>query len=97
MELGQSNGESVAGIDGAKNECKLLPITVVMVPFGATWQNANPGQPSEFKYNAKLELPRTAGAFRAVVIDGGGKEVSDVISGNLKDRTHDVLVTWWKR
>ncbi|MFZ1240792.1 MAG: SH3 domain-containing protein [Anaerolineae bacterium] len=67
------------------------------VPFGATWQNANPGQPSEFKYNAKLELPRTAGAFRAVVIDGGGKEVSDVISGNLKDRTHDVLVTWWKR
>ena len=67
------------------------------VPFGASWQNANPGQPSEFKYNAKLELPRTAGAFRAVVIDGSGKEVSDAISGNLKDRTHDVLVTWWKR
>lgn len=66
-------------------------------PFEATWQWAYPGQSSQFIYNVKLELPRAAGAFRAVVIDGGGKEVSDAITGSLLDRTHDVLLNWGKR
>jgi hypothetical protein len=65
--------------------------------FGDVWQNANPGLASEFRYNAKIELPRTAGGYRAVVVDGGGKEVSDVISGALNDRTHDVILSWWPR
>ena len=67
------------------------------VPFLAEWLWANPGHPSQFLYNAKLELPRAGGAFRAVVIDGSGNEVSDVISGTLLDRTHDVLLIWSKR
>ena len=73
------------------------PTGTLDVAFGERWQNANPGQPSEFRYNAKLELPRTAGAFRAVVVDGSGKEVSDAITGELRDKTHDVLLTWFRR
>lgn len=65
--------------------------------FGDVWQNANPGLESEFRYNAKIELPRTAGGYRAVVVDGGGREVSDVISGALNERTHDVILSWWPR
>ncbi len=67
------------------------------IPFNTVWEYAYTGQPSQFLYNAKAELPRTAGAFRAVVIDGAGNEVSDVFSGTLTDRTHDVIVGWTKR
>ncbi|MCX6031208.1 MAG: SH3 domain-containing protein [Chloroflexi bacterium] len=68
------------------------------VPFNAIWQDAYAGYGSSaFKYNVKLELPRTAGAFRAVVVDGSGKEVSDAVTGTLLDRAHDVLLNWWKR
>ncbi len=68
------------------------------VAFGADWQIAYSGYGSaEFLYNAKLELPRAGGGFRAVVVDGSGKEVSDPISGTLLDRTHDVLLNWNKR
>ena len=56
-----------------------------------------PVMPSEFMYNAKAELPRAGGAFRAVVIDGAGNEVSDAISGTLLDRTHDVILFYAKR
>lgn len=73
------------------------PSGTTEVIFGERWENAYPGQASEFRYNAKLELPRSAGAFRAVVVDGSGKEVSDVISGELKATTHDVLVMWWRK
>lgn len=66
--------------------------------FGNEWQNAYPGMGSaEFRYNAKIEVPRTTGGFRAVVVDGSGKEVGEVISGSLIDRTHDVILTWWPR
>lgn len=68
------------------------------VAFSDFWQDAYPGQGSAyFVYNAKFEAPRTGGSFRAVVVDGSGKEVSDAITGALLDRTHDVLLTWWKR
>jgi uncharacterized protein YraI len=67
------------------------------VPFGAFWEYAYGGQSSQFLYNAKVELPRAAGAFQAVVIDGSGNEVSDVFSGTLTDRTHDIIVGWTKR
>ncbi len=66
-------------------------------PAEYTWQFAYTGQPGEFLYNAKVELPRAGGAFRAVVVDGSGKEVSDPIVGTLLDRTHDVLLNWNKR
>lgn len=62
-----------------------------------TWQYAYTGQPSEFLYNVKLELPRAAGAFRAVILDSGGNEVSDPINGTLLDITHDVLLNWNRR
>lgn len=66
--------------------------------FGNVWEIAYSGYGSaEFRYNAKIELPRTAGAYRAVVIDGSGQEVSDPITGNLNDRTHDVIMTWVRR
>ena len=65
--------------------------------FVNEWQNADPGLPSQFRYNAKFEAPRTSGGFRAVVVDGGGKEVSDPITGALLDQTHDVILSWWPR
>jgi hypothetical protein len=67
------------------------------VPFDTIWQYADTGLPSQFLYNAKAELPRTGGAFRAVVIDGAGNEVSDAISGTLLDRTHDVILFYTRR
>lgn len=68
------------------------------VPFNPVWENAYAGIPgSEFKYNVKVELPRAAGGFKAVVIDGSGAEVSDAISGTLLDRTHDVILSWTRR
>ena len=67
------------------------------VPFGSGWQNADPGLPSQFRYNAKVEAPRAAGAYRAVVVDGSGKEVSDPITGALLDNTHDVILSWFPR
>ena len=67
-------------------------------PFNSVWENAYSGLAgSEFRYNAKVELPRAAGGYRAVVVDGSGNEVSDAISGTLDDRTHDLILTWWKR
>ena len=67
------------------------------MPFDTVWQYAYTGLPSQFLYNAKAELPRTGGAFRAVVIDGAGNEVSDAISGTLLDRTHDVILFYARR
>ncbi len=67
-------------------------------PFGVNWEWAYSGYAtSKFLYNAKVELPRTGGEFRAVVVDGSGKEVSDAITGTLIDRTHDVILNWSKR
>jgi hypothetical protein len=67
------------------------------VAFGGEWQWAYSGLESQFRYNAKLEAPKRAGGFRAVVVDGSGKEVSDPITGSLLDRTHDVILSWWPR
>ncbi|HEX9115326.1 MAG TPA: hypothetical protein VGA61_04605, partial [Anaerolineae bacterium] len=68
------------------------------VLFSGSWQIAYSGQRDmEFRYNAKAELPRAGGSFRAVIVDGGGTEVSDVFSGTLNDRTHDVILTWVTR
>ncbi len=68
------------------------------MPFGGFWERAYSGYATaEFLYNAKVELPRTAGGFRAVVVDASGAEVSDAISGTLLDRTHDVILSWQKR
>jgi hypothetical protein len=68
------------------------------VAFVNEWQDAYPGlSASQFRYNAKFEAPRTAGGFRAVVVDGGGKEVSEPITGALFDQTHDVILSWWPR
>ena len=66
--------------------------------FLGEWQNAYPGlADSQFRYNAKFEAPRAAGGYRAVVVDGSGKEVSDPIAGSLLDRTHDVILSWYPR
>ncbi len=93
--LGQTGGTAIGG--GYKLKVS-APTGSGQVVFGEIWQVAYPGLGSaEFRYNAKLELPRTAGGYRAVVTDGSGKEVSDVITGDLLDRTHDVILTWWPR
>ena len=65
--------------------------------FGAFWEWAYPSYPGQFLYNAKVELDRTTGEFRAVVVDGSGKEVSDAITSTLIDRTHDVILSWSRR
>ena len=69
-----------------------------IMPFGGFWERAYSGYATaEFLYNAKVELPRTAGGFRAVVVDASGAEVSDAITGTVLDRTHDVIMSWQKR
>ncbi len=55
----------------------------------ASFRHGDPGQPSEFIYNAKLEIPGgPAGNYRAFVADMGGNPVSDAweyaASGNLR-------------
>jgi hypothetical protein len=68
------------------------------VAFNDRWQWAYSGLlDSQFRYNAKFEAPRAAGAYRAVVVDGSGKEVSDPITGSLLDLTHDVILSWFSR
>ena len=44
---------------------------------GGVFAGGFAGGGAEFRYNAKIELPRTAGGFTAVVVDGGGKVVSE--------------------
>lgn len=69
-----------------------------IMPFGSFWERAYSGYASaEFLYNVKVELPRTAGAFRAVVVDGSGAEVGDAVTGTALDRTHDVILSWQRR
>jgi hypothetical protein len=93
--LGQTGGNAIGG--GYRFKVS-APSGGAETAFVGEWLNAYPGMGSaEFRYNAKIEVPRTAGGFRAVVVDGSGKEVSDVISGSLIDRTHDVILTWWPR
>lgn len=93
--LGQSGSPAIGG--GYRFRVS-APSGSGEVAFGGEWLDAYPGQGSAyFRYNAKIEVPRTAGGFRAVVVDGSGKEVGDVISGSLIDRTHDVILSWWPR
>lgn len=92
--LGQTGGNAIGG--GYRLRVN-APSGNAEAPFGDVWQNAYPGMGGEFRYNAKIELPRTAGSFRAVVIDGSGKEVGDVIAGVITERSHDVILTWWPR
>lgn len=92
--LGQTGSNPISG--GYKMKVS-SPYGSGEVVFGGDWLWANPGLESQFRYSAKFEAPRAAGAFRAVVIDGGGKEVSDPITGALLDVTHDVILTWWPR
>lgn len=93
--LGQTGGNAIGG--GYRLRVS-APSGNAEAPFGDIWQSAYPGMGgAEFRYNAKIELPRTAGSFRAVVVDGSGKEVSDVITGAVNERSHDVILTWWPR
>ena len=92
--LGQTGDSPISG--GFKMKVS-SPFGGGEVVFGSEWQNADPGLPSQFRYNAKFEAPRAAGAFRVVVVDGSGKEVSDPITGALLDVTHDVILSWWPR
>ena len=93
--LGQTGGNAIGG--GYRLRVS-APSGNAEAPFGDVWQSAYPGMGgAEFRYNAKIELPRTSGPFRAVVIDGSGKEVGDVIAGAVNERSHDVILTWWPR
>jgi hypothetical protein len=92
--LGPTGGNAISG--GYKMKIT-SPSGGGETAFVSEWQNADPGLPSQFRYNAKFEAPRTTGGYRAVVVDGGGKEVSDPITGTLLDRTHDVILSWFPR
>jgi hypothetical protein len=87
-------------ISGASNyKLRVVgPTGTIEKPFTEVWEKAYPrvGQ-SEFIYDGKDELPRGAGNWRAVVVDGSGKEVSDAQTGTLIDSTHDVILTWVPR
>jgi uncharacterized protein YgiM (DUF1202 family) len=92
--LGPTSGQPISGYSLKVS----APSGERIMPFGAFWERAYSGYPDmEFLQNVKVEVPRTAGAFRAVVVDGSGTEVSDAITGTVTDSTHDVVLGWQKR
>ncbi len=57
--------------------------------FGDTFSHGDPGLPSQFFYNVKIEVPGApAGGYRAYVTDPGGNQVSEAwdytVSGDLR-------------
>ena len=57
--------------------------------FGDTFNHGDPGLPSQFFYNVKIEVPGApAGGYRAYVTDPGGNQVSEAweytVSGDLR-------------
>lgn len=91
------SGNPVSGASAYKLRVT-SPMGTTEVPFRDVWENAYPGiKGSEFKYDAKAQLPVGPGAFTAVVVDGGGKEVSEPINGTLIDTSRDVIITFLPR
>lgn len=62
--------------------------------FGPVFQRGDPGLPSEFVYNAKIEFPTADGTYRAWVADPGGNVVSEVWDSTVSGETRIFLSRW---
>lgn len=66
-----------------------------LTPFGAVFENGNPGLESEFIYNAKVEfMGATPGVYKAYVVDGGGNPVSEAFDFTVAGETRTFLPRW---
>jgi uncharacterized protein YraI len=92
---GRLGKTSEAPISGYKLRVS-APGGTLDIPFGVAWEWAGT-EGSRYLYNAKAEVRRAGGGFRAVVVDGSGAEVSEAVSGTLLDQTHDVIISWLRR
>jgi uncharacterized protein YgiM (DUF1202 family) len=63
-------------------------------PFTSPFQFGDPGLPSEFVYNAKIEFPLIEGTYRVYVADGGGNQVSEVWEATVSGETRTFLPRW---
>lgn len=58
----------------------------------------DPGLPSEFIYNCKVEIPSTAeGVYSAWVVDGGGNQVSEAWELSVSGEIRTFLPRWQQR
>lgn len=65
--------------------------------FRDLFEFGDPGLPSQFIYNAKLELPPVEGAYRAYVVDSSGKQVSEAWEFTAAGETRIFLPRWKKK
>ncbi len=64
------------------------------VDFGPAFLRGDAGYPSEFLFNAKLELPLSEGTFKAWVADPGGNQVSEAWDMGVSGETRTFIVRW---
>ncbi len=62
--------------------------------FGPVFLRGNPGLGDEFLYNAKIEFPTAAGAYRVFVADQGGNPVSEAWEATVSGDMRTFLPRW---
>ncbi|MEI2689805.1 MAG: SH3 domain-containing protein [Anaerolineae bacterium] len=62
--------------------------------FGPAFLRGDAGYPSEFLFNAKIEIPLSEGTFRAWVADPGGNQVSEAYDLPVAGETRTFIVRW---
>lgn len=64
------------------------------VEFGPAFLRGDAGYPSEFLFNAKIEMPLSDGTYRAWVADSGGNQVSEAWDLGVAGETRTFIVRW---
>ncbi len=64
------------------------------VEFGPAFLRGDAGYPSEFLFNAKIEMPLSDGTYRAWVADPGGNQVSEAWDLAVAGETRTFIVRW---
>ena len=62
--------------------------------FGPVFEYADSGLPSQFRYNAKLEMPVVDGTYRVFVADGSGNQVSEAWDATVSGDTRIFIPRW---
>jgi hypothetical protein len=63
-------------------------------PFGDVFLRGDPGLPSEFLYNAKIEFPLAGGVYKVFVADAGGAQISEVWESSVSGEIRTFLPRW---
>lgn len=66
-------------------------------PFGNVFLRGDPGLPSEFVYNAKIEFPLAGGVFKLFVADAGGAQVSEIWEATVSGEMRTFLPRWTEK